>query len=102
MGALSVIVASRLATPPTLPSSVVSVVVRDGDGVTEVARRLEAAGVVRSALAFRLWARWIGRDRTVQPGTYRYYQAFYRDSDPAFCGASPATFNASNAVMVAW
>jgi len=58
--------------PPALRSSEVSVVVREGDGVTEVARRLEAAGVVRNALAFRLWARWAGRDRTIQPGTYRF------------------------------
>ena len=27
---------------------------------------------MRNALAFRLWARWVGRDRTIQPGTYRF------------------------------
>jgi hypothetical protein len=36
----------------------------------------------------------------IRPGTYRYYQVCYRDPDPAFCNS--ATFNASNAVMVAW
>jgi len=36
----------------------------------------------------------------IRPGTFRYYQVHYRDTDPAFC--TPATFNASNAVMVRW
>jgi hypothetical protein len=36
----------------------------------------------------------------IRPGTFRYYQAIYRDPDPGFC--TPATFNASNAVMVRW
>jgi UPF0755 protein len=65
-------IASRLATPPSLPSSIATVVVREGDGVAEVARRLEAAGVVRNALVFRLCARWLGRDRAIQPGSYRF------------------------------
>jgi hypothetical protein len=38
----------------------------------------------------------------IQPGTFRYYQAWYRDPDPSFCTPSPATFNTSNAVLVAW
>ena len=37
----------------------------------------------------------------IQPGSYRYYQVVYRDSNPGFCNPQ-ATFNASNAVMVAW
>jgi len=37
----------------------------------------------------------------IQPGTYRYYQVVYKDDDPGFCRRR-ATFNASNAVMVAW
>jgi hypothetical protein len=36
----------------------------------------------------------------ILPGTYRYYQVYYRDPDPSFC--SPSTFNVSSAVMVAW
>jgi hypothetical protein len=36
----------------------------------------------------------------IRPGTFRYYQVFYRDGNPSFC--TPSTFNASNAVMVAW
>ena len=38
----------------------------------------------------------------IDPGTFRYYQGWYRDPDPAFCSPPPATFNASNAVMVRW
>lgn len=63
---------TTLRTAPTLPASAVTVVIREGAGVAEIARRLESAGVVRSALLFRLWARWAGRDRTMQPGTYRF------------------------------
>ena len=37
----------------------------------------------------------------ISPGSYRYYQVYYRDADPEFCKLR-ATFNASNAVMVAW
>lgn len=36
----------------------------------------------------------------IRPGTFRYYQTYYRDPHPAFC--TPTTFNASNAVMVRW
>jgi peptidoglycan lytic transglycosylase G len=66
---------SRLVTAPALPSQGASVVVREGDGVAEIARRLESAGVVRSALAFRVWARFAGRDRALQPGTYHFETA---------------------------
>jgi UPF0755 protein len=58
-----------------LPSSGASIVVREGDGVAEIARRLESAGIVRSAVLFRVWARATGRDRTIQPGTYHFETA---------------------------
>jgi hypothetical protein len=35
-------------------------------------------------------------------GSYRYYQVYYRDSDPAFCNPLPANFNMSNGVTIAW
>ena len=47
-------------------------------------------------------ARSLALGDLIRPGTYRYYQAYYRDQDASFCNPSPATFNASNAVMVAW
>jgi hypothetical protein len=36
----------------------------------------------------------------IAPGSFRYYQVVYRDASTAFC--TRATFNTSNAVMVAW
>jgi hypothetical protein len=38
----------------------------------------------------------------ISPGSYRYYQAYYRDPDPAYCNPFPAAFNISNGVVVAW
>ena len=32
----------------------------------------------------------------------RAHKVYYRDKDAGFCNPPPATFNASNAVMVAW
>lgn len=57
---------------PALPSGGATVVVREGDRLADIAARLEDAGVVRSALLLRLWARVAGRDRAVQPGTYHF------------------------------
>ncbi len=74
-GALVAVAAVHLASPPALPADGATVVVHDGDGVADVARRLEAAGVVRSALLFRAWARFAGRDRALQPGSYRFATA---------------------------
>jgi UPF0755 protein len=59
-------------TAPPLPPEGATVVIPEGSGVAEIAHRLEVAGVVRSALLFRVWARIAGRDRTIQPGTYRF------------------------------
>jgi UPF0755 protein len=61
-----------LRTAPPLPPEGTTVVIPEGSGVAEIARRLEAAGVVRSALLFRLAARFAGRDRAIQPGIYRF------------------------------
>ncbi len=69
------IAAGWLVSVPVLPPEGAVVTIRDGDGVSEIARRLEAAGVVRSALLFRLRARWSGRDRSMRPGTYRFTAA---------------------------
>jgi UPF0755 protein len=66
---------ASVSTGPPLPAGGASVVIREGDGVAEIAQRLEAARVVRSALLLRAWARVTGRDRTIQPGTHRFETA---------------------------
>ena len=38
----------------------------------------------------------------IAPGSYRYYQVYYRDPNPTFCSPFGSHFNVSNAVMVAW
>jgi UPF0755 protein len=48
------------------------VVVREGDSVATIATRLRAAGIVRSALLFRVRARLRGLDRRIRPGEYRF------------------------------
>ncbi len=66
-----VAVTLRLLTAPLPPPGAV-LVVREGDTLAAVAARLERAGVIRSALLFRLRARVAGRDRQLQPGEYRF------------------------------
>src|SRR6185295_14165000 len=63
-----------LTTPPPLPDGA-TVVVREGDSVAAIAARLRDARVVRSALAFRVWARARGLDRHLRPGEYRFPHA---------------------------
>ncbi len=58
--------------PPELPRGGATVVIREGETLAEIATRLESAGVVRSALVFRVWARGTKRDRTLQPGRYHF------------------------------
>jgi UPF0755 protein len=74
-GALLVVAWVGLGVGPALPSGGATVVIREGDGVAAIARRLEAAGIVRSALALRARARITGADRTLQPGTYHFATA---------------------------
>jgi len=75
LGASLAVAWASLGTGPPLPPGGASVVVREGDGVAEIARRLETAGVVRSALLLRARSRLTGRDRTIQPGAYHFETA---------------------------
>ncbi len=59
--------------PPGGPGRVVDVRIPNGVGVGTIADRLEARGVVGSALAFRLYARLSGSD-TFQAGSYRLHR----------------------------
>jgi UPF0755 protein len=73
--ALGAVASIHLASAPALPPGGAAVVIHEGDGVADIARRLEAAGIVRSALVFRLWARVTSRDRNLHAGTYRFETA---------------------------
>jgi UPF0755 protein len=64
--------ATYLVGTPELPASGSLFVVRDADSVRSVAERLQRAGVIRSALALRVWARASGADRRIKPGEYRF------------------------------
>jgi UPF0755 protein len=58
--------------PGRVPAGqVVTVTVAPGDSVPKIAKELERAGVVRTALGFELLVRTIGAGDTFQSGTYR-------------------------------
>ncbi len=65
-------VAAYLVASPPLPPAGARLVVREGDTLAAIATRLARLGVIRSALVFRLQARFAGRDRRLQPGEYRF------------------------------
>jgi UPF0755 protein len=65
-------IALRVLTSPPVPPPGAMLIVREGETLATVAARLERAGVVRSALAFRAYARLTGGDRRLQPGEYRF------------------------------
>jgi UPF0755 protein len=46
-------------------------VIQPGDSVPSIAQRLEQAGLIRSARAFRSYLLWTGADTSIQTGTYR-------------------------------
>jgi peptidoglycan lytic transglycosylase G len=75
VGAACAVTWATFAIGPRLPAKGATVVIREGDGVAEIAERLEAAGIVRSALLFRVRARLAGRDRALQPGDYHFATA---------------------------
>ncbi len=56
------------AGPPDSPF--VTFIIREGETTAEIANDLEAKGLIRNALAFRLWARYQGLDERLQAGSY--------------------------------
>src|SRR6516225_6354347 len=48
----------------------VAIVVQSGDGTRQIADELQAKGLIRNALAFRIWARIKGLDTHLQAGAY--------------------------------
>jgi len=64
-----------LNTPAPLPPGGAMVSVAPGETFRATSERLQAAGVIRHAWVVRLWARWLGLDRFVRGGDYRFEQA---------------------------
>lgn len=56
------------AGPPGSP--IVKFVIREGETTAQIGDELEAKGLIRSSLAFRLWAKIQNLDRTLQAGAY--------------------------------
>ena len=56
------------ANPAT--NRTVSITVAPGETTTQIADQLQQKGLIKSALAFRVWARFKGLDRQLQPGVY--------------------------------
>ena len=50
----------------------ISFVVEDGDATAVVAKRLEEKGIIKSALAFRIYAALEAKDSTIKTGTYEF------------------------------
>jgi UPF0755 protein len=58
----------QAAGPPGSPT--VKFIVREGESTSQIGDDLEAQKLIRSALAFRLWAKYEGLDRKLQAGAY--------------------------------
>jgi hypothetical protein len=91
--------------------SVLGTPIAFGDGVRCIGGTLERIAVKTAAGGAASYpelgdpsisARSAALGDRIRPGSYRYYQVYYRDANPSFCNPPPATFNVSNAVMVAW
>lgn len=52
------------------PGKTISIVIQNGENTTQIANDLEAKGLIRNALAFRVWARIRGLDVHLQAGAY--------------------------------
>jgi UPF0755 protein len=54
----------------TGPGKTVKVVIQNGESTQQIADQLQADGLIRNALAFRIWARIKGLDTHLQAGVY--------------------------------
>lgn len=64
-------VVTTIFEPPTNNStSQITLVIQDGESTQQIADDLQARGLIRNALAFRLWARIKGLDKALEAGAY--------------------------------
>ncbi|HEU5200000.1 MAG TPA: endolytic transglycosylase MltG, partial [Ktedonobacterales bacterium] len=79
------------AGPPGSPT--VNFVIKDGESTAQIGDDLQAQGLIRNALAFRLWARYKGLDRRLQAGAYPISASkTIPDIVDIFLSASPSEF----------
>jgi len=72
---LLLVQARTMLLPPAVPTAgaaPVLVTIPTGASSRQIASLLQEAGLVRSALVFRYYARYRGRDQGLQAGTYRF------------------------------
>ena len=79
------------AGPPGSPT--VNFVIKDAESTAQIGDDLQARGLIRNSLAFRLWARYKGLDRRLQAGAYPISASMtIPDIVDTFLSASPSEF----------
>ncbi len=63
------------------PAKNVSITITKGESTAEIADDLQSKGLIRNALAFRIWARIKGLDTTLQAGVYKKLNSHMTISD---------------------
>ena len=63
--------AGDLTQPPDPSGVEQQFVIQPGESVRSISSRLEAAGLIRSAVTFRTYLLWTGIDTVIRDGTYR-------------------------------
>ena len=72
---IAALIGYRLLCSPHAPDTPLLLEIQSGTSLHRVAHDLERAGVVRSALALKLLARWKGQSGRIQAGSYRFSEA---------------------------
>jgi UPF0755 protein len=62
---------SEIISPVNVNGTEQLFIVEEGESVSSIADRLEAAGLIPNARTFRLYLAWTGIDTTIQSGTFR-------------------------------
>lgn len=72
---ISALIGYNLMISPSAPPAPVTLEIKPGSSLYRVAQKLEQSGVVRSALALKLIARWNKSSHLIQSGQYLFDQA---------------------------
>lgn len=63
-------VAGYLEVPPTTKTSSITLTIQPNETIQQISDELQAKGLIRNALIFRLWAKIKGLDTSLQAGVY--------------------------------